>query len=87
MPLHDLLEDAFASCFNHIPVTWDYSIEIPAVNLYHGAIECLPIGRANSIPNKSPLAHRAALRIIQLAEYLRQDSGGGVHATAAELLG
>jgi hypothetical protein len=86
MPSEYLLEDAFPITLNYISMTRHNLVKIPPIDLLNTGIEARPISAASSIPDKSPLAHRCALRLVQRREQLGQNSGLGIKASFAELL-
>lgn len=87
MPLHDLLEDALASGFDHISMTRHDPVEIPRPNPQHTLIERGSIRRTQSIPNRPLLPQRRALGTLQPAKNLGQNARGGVDGGFGELFG
>lgn len=85
VPLHDLLEDALTSSFNHIAVTGNNPLKVPLVNPLHRLRVPHPIARANPPPNQPLLPIPPCIR--QRAKDLRQYPTRRAHASLAELLG
>ena len=58
MPLKNLLENALAITLNHISMTGNDFIEIPAIDLPDTPVEVRPISLTSRIPQKSLLPRR-----------------------------
>ena len=71
MPLKHLLENSLAVALNHIPMTGDNLIEIPAVNLPDTAIKVRPIARTSRIPQEPLLPCRRSNSALKSDEESR----------------
>ena len=58
MPIKNLLEDAFSTAFDHVAMTWNYFVKVPASNLPRTLVETLTIPRACNMPKESLLPCR-----------------------------
>ena len=74
MPLHHLPKNALPTTLNHIPMTGNNLIKIPAIDPLHALRECLPVLDTRHIPQEPALPLRIALRIHQADEHSRQPS-------------
>ena len=74
MPLHHLPKNPLPTTLNHIPMTRNYFIKIPAINPLHTLREPLPVLGTRHIPQEPALPLRIALRIHQTDEKPRQHS-------------
>jgi len=55
MPIKHFLEDPFASGLNHVSMTGNDLIKVPASDLPRALVETTAVARAGNIPQESPL--------------------------------
>lgn len=60
-------------------------IEVPTINLLHTLIEARAILSRSPIPDKSPLAHRVSLGVVQHRPDLREDASSGINVSLGVL--
>ena len=85
MPFKNLLKNIVSTAFDHVTMTWNYSVEVPASNLLCALIEILTISRACNMPKESLLPCRRSRCILESNEYLRQYAGRWIFASPREL--
>lgn len=85
MPIENLLEYTVSTAFDHVAVTRNYLLKVPASNLPCTLIEPLTVSRACDIPEESLLPCRRSHGVLQSNEHFCQDAGRWIFISPREL--
>jgi len=85
MPPQNLLENALAVLLDHVAVTRDDLVEVPAIDPLHALVEASPVAGASSVPDEALLAFGGTLGAVEGSEELGEESSSGRNAGLAEL--